>query len=221
MIENFSFIIEPLQSSGKELVQLLPRVLGAMVFFTLGWLFAKVVRKISVKWLEIARLDTLSEKAGIEDFLIQGGVRLTTVKIVSNILYWFILFAVVSICLNIVGIKSAAELINKIALFFPNIIVAIVALIFGTLFAKFIRTFIFAYLNNIGVGGAKTISIIAQYALLIFIISVALEQLAIGGQILVSAFQIAFGAVCLALALAFGIGGKDWAAKILDSIGKD
>jgi hypothetical protein len=52
------------------------------------------------------------------------------------------------------------------------------------------------------------------------VVSIALEQLSIGGVILVSAFQILFGAVCLALALAFGFGGRRWAAHILDKLWK-
>ena len=55
---------------------------------------------------------------------------------------------------------------------------------------------------------------------LLFVIAVILEQLSIGGQILVSAFQIAFGALCLALALAFGLGGREWAGRLLDSLFK-
>jgi hypothetical protein len=81
---------------------------------------------------------------------------------------------------------------------------------------KAVRTVSFAYLNNIGIEGAALISAVAQWAILIFVMSLALEQLSIGGQILISAFQIGFGALCLALALAFGLGGREWAAHILE-----
>ena len=57
---------------------------------------------------------------------------------------------------------------------------------------------------------------VAQWAVLLFVVSLALEQLSLGGQVLVSAFEIAFGAVCLALAIAVGLGGRHWAARILE-----
>jgi hypothetical protein len=75
---------------------------------------------------------------------------------------------------------------------------------------------VFSYLNNIGSTAAEPIAAIARFALLAFVIFMAAEQLAIGSQVLVSAFQIAFAALCLALALAFGLGGKDWAASMID-----
>jgi hypothetical protein len=74
---------------------------------------------------------------------------------------------------------------------------------------------IFAYLKNMGVDGALTISTVSEYAIQIFVVFVALEQLDIGTQLLTTAFAIGFGAVALALAIAFGLGGKDWAADIL------
>jgi hypothetical protein len=96
--------------------------------------------------------------------------------------------------------------------------VALLLLVFGSLFARFVRGVSSAYLNNIGLEGSELLSGVAQWAILLFAVSAALEQLAIGGQVLVSAFQISFGALCLALALAFGLGGKEWAARILEKM---
>jgi hypothetical protein len=75
---------------------------------------------------------------------------------------------------------------------------------------------VFAWLRNLGVDGALTISTIAEYGVQVFSVFVALEQLAIGTQLLTTAFAILFGAVCLALALAFGLGGREWAARAIE-----
>jgi hypothetical protein len=93
-------------------------------------------------------------------------------------------------------------------------------LLVGGLIGKVVRGASYTYLNNIGVQGAAFLSDVAQIAIMIFVASVALEQLNIGGQLLVSAFQIAFGAFCLALAIAFGWGGREWAAHILEKLWK-
>ena len=89
-------------------------------------------------------------------------------------------------------------------------------LVFGTLLARAVNRMVFAYLKNIGVDGALTISTVTEYAIQLFVVFVALEQLGIGTQMLAMAFAITFGAVSLALALAFGLGGKDWAAGVID-----
>lgn len=221
MPEQFTSTLDFLQGFGNQIARVLPQLGLALVLLIAGWLFAKLVRRILIRVMKLARLDVAAEKAGIEDFLLQGDVKYTTVTIIANIIYWFIMFAVMLAVVNSLGLQTADDLFAKILLYIPNIIVAMLVLIFGALFAKFFRGITFTYLSNIGISGAEFVSHIAQWALLLFVVSVALEQLSIGGQILISAFQIAFGAMCLALALAFGLGGRDWAAHILEKLWKN
>ncbi len=220
MSEQMNLTLESLNTFWSQFVLFLPQLVVAALLLIVGWLVAKLLRKVMIKLLKLLRLDVAAEKAGVEDFLLQGGVQYTTITILANLIYWFIMFAVSLAVLNSLGLPAAAELFNRIILYIPNIIVAVLVLIFGTLFAKLIRGVTFTYLSNVGIAGAEFVSHVAQWALLIFVVSVALEQLAIGGQVLVSAFQIAFGALCLALALAFGLGGREWAAHILEKLWK-
>jgi len=158
-----------------------------------------------------------AEKAGIEDFLVQGGVRFTTVTLVGSLVYWAVNLTVVLAALTVLGIETAGATINRLVLHVPAVITAVVVLILGTLLGQFVGALTHAYLANLGVAGARAIAAIARWAVVVFVIALSLEQLSIGGQVLVSAFQIAFGALCLALALAFGLGGREWAARVLDS----
>jgi hypothetical protein len=96
------------------------------------------------------------------------------------------------------------------------VIVAVIVLMFGAFFAKIVRTTSFTYLSNIGISGAEIIAHIAQWAILLFALTIALDQLSIGGQLLMAAFQIGFGGISLAFAIAFGLGGKEWAGQILN-----
>jgi Mechanosensitive ion channel, conserved TM helix len=212
--------LESIRSFWLQFIDILPRVATAFVLLTVGWLIARLIRKATIRALKLIRIDLLAEKTGVEDFLLQGGVRYTTVTLIANMLYWFILFTFVLAVLSSMGLTTAADLFSKMLLYIPNVIVALLLLVFGTVFAKFIQGVSFTYLNNIGISGAQIMSTIAQWAILLFVISAALEQLSIGGQILVSAFQIAFGALCFALALAFGLGGREWAAHILEKMWK-
>jgi hypothetical protein len=212
--------VESIRLFWLQFVDILPRVATAFILLTVGWLIARLIRKATIRALKLIRVDLLAEKTGVEDFLLQGGVRYTTVTLIANMLYWFILFTFVLAVLGSMGLTTAADLFSKMLLYIPNVIVALLLLVFGTVFAKFVQGVSFTYLNNIGISGAQIMSTIAQWAVLLFVISAALEQLSIGGQILVSAFQIAFGALCLALALAFGLGGREWAAHILEKMWK-
>jgi len=159
--------------------------------------------------------DSLAEKTGIEAFLKQGNLELSLSRLLAKLAYWVVIFIVVVTVANSLGLHIVADLVNKIVLYIPNIIVAILVLVFGILVARFINRMVFAYLNNIGVQGALTISTLSEYSVIIFVVFVALEQLQIGTSLLTAAFQIGFGAVGLAFALAFGLGGREWAAGVI------
>jgi hypothetical protein len=220
-MDELTRFLESLRQFWLQMAAFAPQLIAAAIFLLAGWLIARLLRRGTVRFLKLLRFDALAEKSGIEDFLIRGGVQYTTVTIVANILYWFIMLTVTLAVLNSLGMQAAAGLFNKFLLYLPNVAVALLLLVFGSLFARFVRGVSRAYLNNIGLAGAEILSIVAQWAILLFAVSAALEQLAIGGQVLVSAFQISFGALCLALAIAFGFGGKEWAAKTLDKMLKD
>jgi len=216
MIEQLTIVLKSLETFWLQVVAFLPRLLLATILLTAGWLVAKFFRRAVTKILRLIRLDDVAEKAGVDDFLLRGGVRFTSVTLVANLVYWFIMFTIILAVLTTLGLQVAATMIDRIIFYVPNVLVAVIVLIFGSLFARLVKGATITYLNNIGITGAGTISIIAQYAILIFVVSVALEQLSIGGQVLISAFQIAFGSLCLALALAFGLGGRDWASQVIN-----
>jgi len=215
-MNDVTLVLESLEKAWTQLVSYLPRIVGAVVMLVLGWAVAKFIRRLAIRILRLLRVDVLAERSGVEDFLVQGGVQLTAVTILANLLYWLIILTVVLAALIVLGLPAAAELFNRIILYIPNVIVAALVLMFGSLFARLVKGAVYAYINNVGVEGAAAVSAAAYWAVLVFVVSIALEQLSIGGQILISAFQIAFGALCLALALAFGLGGREWAAKILE-----
>ena len=220
-MDQFIAVWESLKEFWWQVLDLMPKILAGMVLLIGGWLLAKLVRQITVRFLRLARVDLLAEKAGIEGFLLRGNVPFTFVTILANLVYWVLLLTMMLAILHSLGVAAAAELINRILWYLPNILGAVLVLIFGSLFANLVRTVTLGYLNNIGVKGVPFISGLTYYAVLFFVLTVALEQLEIGGAILVSAFQIAFGGLCLALALAFGLGGRDWAARILDNAWKN
>lgn len=216
MLEQFTAALAFFRTAWSQLTILLPQLFAAIVLLVAGWLAARLIRKVIIKVLKFIKADVLAEKAGIDDFLLQGDVKYTAVTIVASGVYWILMFAVMLAVLNGFGLSAADALFTKILLYIPNVVVALLVLVFGAFLAKFFRGITYTYLNNIGITGAEIMSHVAQWAVLLFVVSLALEQLSLGGQVLVSAFEIAFGAVCLALAIAFGLGGRHWAARILE-----
>ncbi len=218
MPDQFSSMIESLKIFWSQLIQFLPQLLFGVLFFIAGWIIARLLRKGMVRLFKLVRLDTIAEKSGIENFLIKGGAQYTAVNILANLVYWFLMFALTMVVLHGLGLDAAKELFNRILLYIPNIIVAILVLIFGTLLAKLVRGVLYTYLSNIRITGAEFIGNIVYWAIILLVFSVTLQQLSIGGQVLISAFEIAFAGLCLALAIAFGLAGKEWATQILEKL---
>jgi small-conductance mechanosensitive channel len=215
MQQQIDVFVASLTSFWTQLAGFIPQLLAAMILLFLGWILANLARSGMSKVLDTLKFDELGKKTGIEAFMRQGNIDLTLSRLIANLVYWIILLVVIVTVANSLGLTTVAELFNKVVFYLPNIIVAVLVLVFGVMVARFINRLVFAYLNNMGVDAALTLSTMAEYAVIIFVVFVALEQLQIGTHLLVSAFQIGFGAIGLAFALAFGLGGKDWAASVI------
>jgi hypothetical protein len=210
-----SLLLRSLREMWSAAVALLPDLGLALLLLVAGWLVAKLVRRVAVRVLRAARVDELAERSGVDDFLVQGGVPVTLVTLVAGTLYWIILAGVFVALLDALGVRTAGVLVQRVAQFVPNLVLAVGVLVFGSLLARVIGGLVYSYLSNIGSAAAEPIGALARWALLVFVLFMAAEQLAIRTEVLVSAFQIAFAAVCLAAALAFGLGGRDWAAQVI------
>lgn len=208
-------ILDALRLTWSQLQLLSPRLLSAMLLLIFGWLIARLVRKALIKLLRLIRLESAAERTGIEGFLIRGGVHFTTVTLIGQAVYWLLMLVVALAVFNVLGLQVSSSLLEQVSGYLPNILVALVIVVFGTMLARFLGGTVEAYLNNVGVQGAQGIGFLAQAAMFAFVLTLALRQLQLGGDILLSAFQLVFGGLCLALALAFGLGGREWAAAIL------
>ncbi len=215
MQQQIDVFVASLTAFWTQLAGFVPQLLAALLLLFLGWILANVVRTAIGKALDVLKFDELGRKSGIEAFMRQGNINLTLSRLIANLVYWIVLLVVIVTVANSLGLSTVSHLFEKVVFYIPNIIVAILVLVFGVMIARFINRLVFAYLNNMGVGGALTLSTMAEYAVMIFVFFVALEQLQIGTHLLVTAFTIGFGAIGLAFGLAFGLGGKDWAAGVI------
>jgi hypothetical protein len=216
MREELDLILASLRNSWQMIGGWLPRVLIALLLLLAGWLIARGVQKAVVKLLRLARLETAAERTGVDDFLVRGGVRFTVVTLIGQIFYWTLLLIFTVAVFNVLGLTMGPDTMERAARYVPNVVAALAVLVFGSIVARFIRGFVEAYLGNVGMKGGSNIGLLVQIALMAFVGVLALEQLGIAVNLLTSAFQLAFGGLCLGLALAFGLGGRAWAASILE-----
>jgi hypothetical protein len=211
-MDHVSVALDTMQTFWQQLIQFLPTFIAALVVLVAGWLLAKVVAYGVVKGLKLVNFSTLTDRAGIDKFLKQGGIKKTTIDIIGMLIYWLIMLATWLVAFNMLGLTAVSDLVSRLTQFIPHVIVAILILTIGLYFARFISESVVAYGKNVGMEDAEIMGRLTRYSIMVFVIIIALGQMNIGEAILYPAFLILFGGIVLALALAFGIGGQKWAA---------
>jgi hypothetical protein len=157
----------------------------------------------------------LTERAGIDGFLRQGGMQSDTTAIFGALVYWLVILAALIVAFNGLGLTYITDVLGRVVLFVPKVFVALLILAFGAYFARFVGDAVRTYCSNIDLPDAEFLAKFAQYAITAFVVLIALDQIHVGGDIVRESFLIILAGIVFALALAFGLGGKDWAAERL------
>jgi hypothetical protein len=213
-MDKVNVMLEPVRVFLTQLGEFLPRLALAVAVLIAGWLLAKVARFAVVRGLRAINFNVLTERAGLDGFLKQGGIEADTTDIFGVLIYWLVVLATLVIAFNGLGLTYITDLLREVVLFVPKVIVALLILAFGSYFARFIANTVMVYCRNAGIQDGDLLGRLAQYAIITFVVLIALDQVNVGGDIIRQSFLIILAGVVLALA--FGLGGKDWAARRLE-----
>ncbi|MDD5723631.1 MAG: hypothetical protein PHY29_07835 [Syntrophales bacterium] len=198
-----------------KITAFLPNLIVAIILFAVGWTIARLLKVIIVKVLEKLYVDSATEKTGVQAFLNKGGFVMTPSEITGALVYWFVMVLVIVATFDALELPVVSDFLNSIFLYIPQVAVAIIILILGFLFGNFLSAVVRTAASSAGLKAAGTLENITLYSIVLFAVTAALVQLGIAPEIVTSAFVIGFGAIALALALAFGLGGKELAAAYL------
>jgi hypothetical protein len=215
-MDNVDMLLESLRALTTQVGAFLPRLALAIAVLIAGWLVAKLARFAVTRGLRAINFNVLTERAGIDGFLQQGGLRSDTSGILALLVYWVAILAAFLIAFDSVGLTYIVDLLGRVVLFVPRVIVALLIVTFGAYFARFVANAVITYCKNVGIQDAPLLGTLAQYGVMAFVVLIALEQVAVGGDIIRESFLVILAGIVLALALAFGLGGKDWAADRLE-----
>ena len=215
-MNQIDMLLEPIRVFLRQVGDLLPRLFLALLILLIGWLVAKAVRFAIVRGLRAVNFHVVTERAGLDGFLRDGGIESDTTEILGVLVYWLVILGALVIGFNTLGLAYVTDLLGRIILFVPKVMVALLILAFGAYFARFIGNAITAYCRNVHIQDAELLGRLAQYAIVTFVVLIALDQVNIGGDIVRQSFLIVLAGLVFALALAFGIGGKEWAAELLE-----
>ena len=194
----------------------LPNLLIAVGIILVGWVGCNIIKRIVIRVLRVCQFDTLADRAGIRQVLERGGIKQTASELVGLLAFWFLFLIAIVATLETLNLSGATDTLHTIYLYIPKIVAALVTLILGLYFANFLENVTRTSCANAGLEQAASIGRAAYVGTTIFVVAGIFEILDIASEIVMWACSWVFGAVCLALALAFGLGGREVAARFLE-----
>lgn len=215
-MDTLQIAVEPLRAFLVQTGAYLPRLGVALVVLLAGWLLAKALRFATVKALRAFNFHVLTRRAGIDSFMQQGGTKKDTSDLVGMIVFWLVLLGALIVASNGLGLTQVTELLGRVLLFLPRLLVGLLVLVFGLYFAGFVGQSVQAWCQRAGIGDAEALGRIVQYAIVTFVLLIAIDHIDIGRGLVQQTFLILLTGVVLALALAFGLGGRERAAALLE-----
>jgi hypothetical protein len=211
-IERPAFV-DRLQSSFTEVFgELIPALLGALIIVFAGYLLAKVLEKLVDRALRRIGLNNMLARGGVMEAVERSGAHLNPTRVLSNLVFWLVMFAVILVAANALGLESLASVFGELVSYIPSVIAAIVIILVGIVLGQFVGGLIGASAGALH--GGRALARLGSGGVILLAVFMALQELGIATDIVTTAFAILFGAIALALALAFGLGSRELAGEI-------
>jgi len=193
----------------------LPRFAVMLTIILAGLLIAFLLKKVLRSILHLTKLDRISERAGASHVLRKAAMPSMS-EFLSRSLFWITLLGFILLGISVLQISELQEQISRLFQLLPQVLVAMLILFVGILAANFLSRAALLTAVNAGYRSPRVWSGLVRFVIWILTISMALEQVGLARQTVVAAFSIVFGAVMLAAAIAFGLGGRDLARQTLE-----
>jgi uncharacterized membrane protein len=211
-----------LQNLWWGVVQFTPKLIVAIVFFIVGWVLGNLVAKALEQVFSALKIDKIFASIGADSFFRKAGMTLDTGYFIGQVAKWFVVIVFLLPSLNLVGLDYIASFLKDDVLgFLPRVIVAALILIIATIVSEALSKAVSASAKTMNLTSANMLGTIAKYAVWIFAFIIALGQLGVAEYYMSVLFTVIVGMLGLGGALAFGLGGKEAAAKFLAKLGEE
>ncbi len=220
---NVSQPVDMVQSSFNGLWftvgQYLPSILIAVIVFVFGWIVGVILYRIVVEVVKVLRIDDALRAAGLNDAAKEAGFTLDIGRFLGTLVMWFTVLVFLLASLDILNLNRVTVFLQQVVLgYLPQVIVAVLILILGAIVAEVVRGLVSGSARAAGAHAANLAGAVAKWAIWIFAIMAALDQLQVASALIQTLFTGFVVAISLAFGLAFGLGGKEAAARTIEKI---
>jgi hypothetical protein len=211
-----------LQNLWWGFIQFAPKLILALIFFVIGWALGSLVAKAFEQVFKALKIDSLLRSVKVEDFFRKAGMNLNSGYFVGQVIKWFVIIIFLLPSLNLIGLDYIASFLKDDVLgFLPKVVVAALILIIATIVADFLSKTVMAGSRAMNLKSTNMLGSLVRYAVWIFAFIIALGQLGVAEGYMSILFTGIIGMLAIAGALAFGLGGKEAAGRLITKIGED
>lgn len=198
-----------------------PNLVVAILVVIIGWAVGALLGRVVSQVIKSLRLDEGLRKAGLEDFLARGGINLNSGAFLGGLVKWFIMLVFLIGALDVLRLTQVTEFLRNILEYIPQVIVAVLVLLAAGIIGDALKKVVVSSAKTAEVKSSGFLGSVTKWAIWVFAILVALSQLGIAPMIINTLFTGFVVALSLAFGLAFGLGGQDVAARVLDKVSKE
>lgn len=209
-----------LEGTVNTLLSALPRLLGFLAVLVVGWILSTLLAKGVAALLHAIKFNDLARRSGFADFVRNMGVRQDASWFIAGIAKWFVRLITLVVAFDLLGLPAVSAVFQQLLLWLPNLVVALVVLVVGGLAAKALARLARGATAEAGFSNPDVLAMVTKVAVWAFTIVVAVNQVGIATELINTLLVGVVGALALAAGLAFGLGGRDRAAEILDRAGR-
>ncbi|HEV2426183.1 MAG TPA: hypothetical protein VGZ29_15245 [Terriglobia bacterium] len=206
---------EALTAVSQIVAQALPRVLAMVIIIAVGWLIAWIVEVILRRLLLLARFNRLFESKGVTRALSLAALPSPS-EMISRIVFWIVWVSFIMAGVNALGVVALQREVADFVSLLPQFVVAVLIIFIGVLAANFFSRAALLAAVNANSPSPRLVSGFVRFLILLVAIAMALERIGLGYGVVLVAFGFLFGAIMIGLAIAFGLGGRHIARRILE-----
>jgi len=213
------FIMKSLEQTltgfSEMVAEFLPRLLAMIIIIVVGWVAAWLVKVILRRVLALIRFNSLFATAGFNQLLARATLPSPS-ELVARLVFWLVWLTFILFGLSALQIATLQEEISHFIHLLPQILVALLILLVGILIANFVARAALLAAVNADSPSPRLISAGVRFVIIALAVTMSLERVGLGRGVVLVAFSTFFGAIMLGLALAFGLGGRDLARRVLE-----
>ncbi len=212
-------VVDALRSLFDRLVFYLPNLIVAVIVLILGWLIGTFLGKLIHRILEAIKIDALADQLGLDQLSSRAGRKFSISRLGQWAIKWFFFLGSLIAASEILGLNEVTTFLYEGVLTYAgHVIVAIVILLLGVLAANFFSDVVASAVKAGGLNTATMLASVTKWAIVIFTVIAALSQLQIATAFLQELFLAVVAMFAIAGGLAFGLGGRDHAKRVLDEV---